>query len=146
MKTFFGGSQAMQLAEKNRLRIPAKYKEALGTGYCVFQGPEDCLYFMSRESFETYAIPLLNVLQTDKAGQESRRKVFATLEYPEEDTQGRFVLPANLKKLAGIDKKALFVGNGNRLELWSEDKWNEMDIAQPGSVERAYKELEKYNF
>lgn len=41
----------------------------------------------------------------------------------EEDAQGRVMLPAMLKKIAGIKKDIVTVGHGNRLEIWAADRY-----------------------
>ena len=43
------------------------------------------------------------------------------------DTQskcsGRVLVPPALREYAGLDKKAVLVGQGNKMELWDEDTW-----------------------
>ncbi len=39
------------------------------------------------------------------------------------DSAGRILLPAPLRKLAGLDKDVALVGQGARFELWDEAKW-----------------------
>ena len=41
----------------------------------------------------------------------------------EEDSQGRFVLPQNLREFANITKDVVSIGVGNRVELWDESSW-----------------------
>lgn len=49
------------------------------------------------------------------------------------DVQGRVTIPESLRQYAGIAKEVIVVGVGDRLELWSPEKWaSEMD----GSVEK----------
>ena len=43
----------------------------------------------------------------------------------EVDKQGRILLPAVLRDFAGIDKDAVLVGVGSRIEIWSKDAWNQ---------------------
>ena len=39
------------------------------------------------------------------------------------DGNGRVLLPAPLREYAGLEKKLVLVGQGNKLELWSEAQW-----------------------
>lgn len=39
------------------------------------------------------------------------------------DGSGRLLLPPALREYAALDKKAVLVGQGNKLELWSEPLW-----------------------
>ena len=43
----------------------------------------------------------------------------------EEDTQGRVVLPANLREFAHIKKDIVFCGVGNRAEIWAKEVYDE---------------------
>ena len=41
----------------------------------------------------------------------------------EVDKQGRILLPAVLREFAGIEKDAVMIGVGNRIEIWSKERW-----------------------
>ena len=41
----------------------------------------------------------------------------------EVDRQGRILLPSVLREFAGIEKDAVLVGVGSRIEIWNKDKW-----------------------
>jgi MraZ protein len=41
------------------------------------------------------------------------------------DGQGRLLLPPELREYAGLTRHAMLIGQGNRLELWDEARWNE---------------------
>ena len=41
------------------------------------------------------------------------------------DAQGRILLPAMLRDFAQLEKKVVLVGQGNKLEIWSADHWQE---------------------
>ena len=41
------------------------------------------------------------------------------------DANGRILLPAMLRDYAGLSKKLVLVGQGNKIEIWSEDQWKE---------------------
>ena len=48
---------------------------------------------------------------------------FSSIFSAEEDAQGRVVLPAMLKRIAGIKKDIITVGRGKRLEIWSAENY-----------------------
>ena len=57
------------------------------------------------------------------------------------DANGRVLLPAMLRDYAGLEKKAVLVGQGNKIEIWAADNWHaSMDrLAQrrrPGTARR----------
>ena len=41
------------------------------------------------------------------------------------DSNGRILVPPPLRQYAGLDKKSTLIGQRSKLELWSEDHWNE---------------------
>ena len=44
------------------------------------------------------------------------------------DSAGRLLLPAMLRDYASLEKKLVLVGQGNKIEIWSADHWqNRLD-------------------
>ena len=41
------------------------------------------------------------------------------------DSQGRILLPAMLRDHGGFEKKLVLVGQGNKIEIWNADLWQE---------------------
>ncbi|MEJ2131513.1 MAG: cell division/cell wall cluster transcriptional repressor MraZ, partial [Gammaproteobacteria bacterium] len=41
------------------------------------------------------------------------------------DGSGRLLLPAMLREFARLDKRLVLLGQGNKLEVWGEELWNE---------------------
>ena len=62
---------------------------------------------------------------TNAAGRKFSRFLLAGATTCEVDKQGRILLPAILREFAGIEKDAVLVGVGSRIEIWSKDKWIE---------------------
>ena len=75
--------------------------------------------------------------------QKPLRFLFSSAVEIEEDNQGRFLLPANLREFAGITKDVVFVGVGNRAELWSEDRWNKYCLDNEANFDEIISELGK---
>jgi MraZ protein len=40
------------------------------------------------------------------------------------DGHGRILLPRELRDFASLEKQAMFIGQGNKFELWDVDRWN----------------------
>lgn len=122
----FKGVYEHQIDDKNRLRIPSRFKKEL-TGengekpYSFFRGLHDCICVMSDEDLEETAMPLAEERVTETGT--GSRMFFCTIFPAEEDPQGRVVLPSALKKIAGITKNVVTIGLGKRLEIWSEENF-----------------------
>jgi len=51
------------------------------------------------------------------------------------DSNGRILVPPTLRNHAGLEKKLMLVGLGNKLELWSEERWFACVDESPGDDE-----------
>lgn len=65
------------------------------------------------------------VSQFSKEARKFARFFFAGAAICEVDKQGRVLLPATLRKFAGIEKEAVLAGVLNHIEIWSKDRWQE---------------------
>ena len=119
------GEYKHQLDEKNRMRIPAKLRSQLGSNYIIMKGTNNCLFVFSQEEMQnTLSQKLRELPLGDLKAQKSLRTLFSSGYEIEEDSQGRFVLPAYLKDFADIKKNIVSVGVGNRVEIWDEETWD----------------------
>ena len=127
MAALFRGIYEHQLDDKNRLRIPAKFRKIL-TGengdmtYSFARGLNGCIY--------VFADDVLDEISEELADERIGDSSFGSLLFSayvfsaEEDAQGRVVLPSRLKAIAGISKDIVTVGRGRRLEIWAADRFN----------------------
>ena len=124
----FRGTYEHQLDDKNRLRVPAKFKKGL-TGeagdktYSFARGLNGCIYVFPDDVLEE----LIEELSDERLGESSAASLlfFSNIFSAEEDAQGRVVLPSRLKAAAAIKKDIVTVGRGKRLEIWSAEKYDE---------------------
>jgi MraZ protein len=42
----------------------------------------------------------------------------------EMDGHGRVLIPREHREFAGLDRQSILFGQGNKFELWDEDRWN----------------------
>ncbi len=124
----FKGVFEHQLDDKNRLRIPSKFKKEL-TGehgeksYSFFRGMNRCICVMADDLLDD-TISNLSEEGISEAS-EASTLFFGSIFSAEEDAQGRVVLPSALKKMAGIHKNIVTLGRGKRLEIWAAEKYYE---------------------
>lgn len=122
----FHGVHRLALDEKNRLRIPNKFRAKLSDNYIICGGTGGCLFVLGEEEFNALFTDRLTELKlSDEEKQNALRGLAGTMQVPEEDAQGRFILQPNLKSFAKIAKKAVFVGVLNRIEIWAEEIYDE---------------------
>ena len=124
----FTGMFEHQLDDKNRLRIPSKFKKELSgedgkKPYSFFRGQNNCICVMADEELDE----MLSSLGSEGISESSKitRAIFSSIAQAEEDAQGRIVLPLSLRKMAGIKKEIVTLGVGNRLEIWAAERYYE---------------------
>ena len=122
----FKGVFEHSLDDKNRLRIPSKFKKEL-TGengeksYSFFRGMNNCICVMSNDKLDE-KLKWLSEESISKST-EGSMLLFSSIFEADEDPQGRVVLPNVLKKMAGIEKDVVTLGRGSRLEIWSAERY-----------------------
>lgn len=115
-----------QVDEKGRIRIPSRFKSALGVSPMIVTGREGCLYMYERDKAEevikTY---FMDKEIDDEDYAKAVRLIASSVIFPTEDKQGRIQLSPNLIKHAGITKNIISLGTFDRVEIWSEESWLE---------------------
>lgn len=107
---------------KGRVFVPAKYRDALGERFVVTKGLDGCLFLYPNEQWEQFA-GQLKALPGTKEARQLQRFFLAGAAEMEIDSQGRILIPAKLREHAALGKQAVFVGMIARVELWSEERW-----------------------
>lgn len=135
------GEYQHNLDSKGRLFIPARLREELGNVFYVTISMDKCLSAYSAESWQELcgkvdAMPYVK--------QRKMRPLFAYAAKCELDTQGRILLPQNLRQFAGLCKNVTVVGCNNHAELWDSDEWNAVNAVEttPENIASVMEELE----
>ena len=114
-----------QLDAKNRMRIPAKFRDELGGDYTITVGVGGCLNVYSKEQMGEIRA-LLNGVNGFRENQvKAARYILYNSWDAEEDNQGRILLPENLRKYAKIEKNVIVFKGPKCIEIWSEEVWND---------------------
>ena len=119
----FMGEYHQKIDEKGRLTIPAKLRNELGDNFIVTRGLDGCLFIYKKENWEK----IINNYQTLPNIKEARnfmRFFMSGATNLEFDKQGRINISSPLIKYAELTKETVIIGVGDRLEIWSNDKWN----------------------
>ncbi|PZQ16361.1 MAG: cell division/cell wall cluster transcriptional repressor MraZ [Rhodanobacter denitrificans] len=122
----FQGETAVTLDEKGRVAIPAAHREAVarvsGNRLVVTYNPFEhgCLWIFPEKEWERVRDEV-NALPSVKAVHRNlQMKLVGAAAHVEPDGNGRVLLPASQRGAAGLEKKAVLLGMGNKFELWSE--------------------------
>jgi MraZ protein len=130
------GSHDHTLDDKNRLTLPAKFREAFQDGVVVTRGLDGCLYAYRREDWGRLVESRLATLDPlSPAGRRIQRHFFAGASEAELDKQGRVMIPAQLIEHAKLGKEVVVAGVNDRLEIWDRAAWRKELAEVEGSAE-----------
>lgn len=110
--------------EKGRVILPKELKEQMGGEVVLTQGLDGCVYVLTREAWKELEGKLLATPLSK--GRRISTFFNAYKKDVSSDKQGRIQLSADLRRLAGIEGRAVIIGNGNRAEIWNPDRFAEM--------------------
>lgn len=119
------GEYYSQLGDKNRLAIPKKLRDSLSGKIIITRGYERCLIILDSKRWENLLTEINKKPLLSLGVRDTKRFIIGGAVDIEYDSQGRFVLPESLKGFADIDQKVVFIGVGEWMEIWSEEKWRE---------------------
>jgi len=122
----FNGKYTNTLDAKNRVFVPAAYRHKLGTEFIITRGEDQNLYLYPMEAWEEFE-EKIKTLQTSRQNYRAIiRHYFANAVTCSLDSQGRFVIPQELKDWAGLTKEVLFAGVDTKVEIWDPQKYEEV--------------------
>lgn len=110
---------------KNRMIVPAKYRDELGYRCVVTKGIDKCLYVYPMDEWERFMKKLSALPSADPNARAFIRHFYANAVECEMDRQGRMTLPQELREYAGIDKELVTVGILDKIEVWGREVWDD---------------------
>ena len=119
----FMGEYSHNIDAKNRLIMPAKFREQLGDTFVATKGLDGCLFVYPMSEWAVIEEKFRQIPLTTKDARKFSRFFFAGAAECEIDKQGRVLIPSTLKEYAAIDKEVVSVGVLNRIEIWSKERW-----------------------
>lgn len=121
----FIGEFHHNIDDKKRLIIPSKFREELGDEFVITRGIENCLYVYSKTSWDEITHKLGTLPFTKKNARSFNRFFLSGATVAEFDKNGRVLITSPQLSYAGITKECVIIGVGDRLEIWSYEKWND---------------------
>ena len=121
------GEYGHSLDAKGRLIMPAKLRQDMGEKFIVTIGLDGCLFAFSQNEWLNFEAKLKGLPLSDKNARNFVRFFLSGATECEIDKQGRFLIPNNLRTAAGLEKDAIIIGVGTRLEIWNKETWEKCD-------------------
>lgn len=119
------GEYQHTLDAKQRLIIPAKFREQLGGQFVVTRGLDGCLFGYPMDEWRVLEQKLKALPLTKRDARAFVRFLYSAATVCPLDKQGRINIPDPLCRYAQLKKKCMVVGISNRLEIWDCDRWND---------------------
>jgi len=124
----FRGRYEHAIDGKGRTSLPSRFREVLAaTGdarLVITTGLDPCLVAYPMHEWVAFEERLAKLPQFDASVAMLRRIYVSGAVDCEIDRLGRLLIPASLRKHAGLDREALWAGMGRHVELWSRDRFD----------------------
>jgi len=142
----FFGETAINLDAKGRLAIPMRYRDGiqelcggrLVLTYSAFDS--GALYLYPEQEWERVRDEVTGLSTFNPGHRSLQRKLVGSASAVEPDGNGRIQLPQTLRQVAGLEKKVVLLGMGNRFELWNETILNQRRVEEERSLDEAASE------
>ncbi|MDH5407142.1 MAG: division/cell wall cluster transcriptional repressor MraZ [Gammaproteobacteria bacterium] len=125
----FRGVNTLNLDAKGRMAMPSRYRERLQencNGQLVVTVDRDhCLLLYPLPEWEEIERKLVRLPSLNKQARRLQRLLIGHATEVELDGHGRILLPPPLREFAELEKRIVLIGQGNKFELWNEDRWSD---------------------
>ena len=135
------GAHEHTIDDKNRLTLPAKFRQAFADGVVLTRGMDGCLYAYPRLQWERRADTIGSLDDLSPEGRVMKRFFFSGAAVDEPDKQGRIAVPPTLSRHAGLSRDVVVAGVYDHLEIWDRDSWEKQMRQVEGSVEDVARRL-----
>lgn len=145
VKERYRGEFPASFDEKGRLNFPKEMRDLMDknehTFWCITRGFNQQLMLYPRRRWEEIEAQFDAESSLDPDIQEFRRFFLGGCSESKRDSMGRLTVPTLQRAYAGIEKKAVLLGVGDCLELWSEPAWIEYQRNEAGNYKAMAKRL-----
>lgn len=129
----FRGIYELSLDTKGRLSVPAKLRAILeeeSEGLVTLTADLDKnLLIYTTSEWQKASSKLERLSSVEPRARFIKRLYLGHASDCELDSTGRILIPPMLRKYANLDKKVVLTGMGNKLELWNQEAWEQINLA-----------------
>jgi MraZ protein len=138
--TFFTSEYSCKLDAKGRLVLPARIKSQLPeTGsqeLVVRRGFEPCLIIYPMVEFKKVFSKISSLNEFTQENRTLQRNFLSGVVTVELDGNGRMLIPKHLLAYAQVDKDAILVGTGTKVEMWNPSVYGKHLIQDPSELSK----------
>ena len=137
----FRGFSTVSIDSKGRMAIPSRYRDRLtemAEGLLVLTlNPFDhALWLYPLPDWDEIEIKLSELSDFDLQSRRTKQMMRGYANDCKMDSQGRILVPQELRDFADLQKQAAILGQDNRLEIWNQANWEKQRdkwLSQVGS-------------
>lgn len=127
------GQYLLKFTGKGRVILPKGVRKLAGNRIVLKKGLDGCVEGYGLVDWEKQNQNRFELTQ-DRQDRFKNRYYLASMELVELDSQGRFVIPPDMRKFSSIKDRVVIIGVGNHFEIWDVGIWQ----AHIGEIEGAY--------
>lgn len=126
----FRGIHTVSIDDKGRIAVPSRYRqrlaaEAEGALVLTLNPLDRSLWLYPLNHWEVIETKLAAMSEFDKHSRRTKQMMRGYAHDCQLDSQGRVLLPAELREYALLNKQAVILGQGNKFEVWDQSCWQE---------------------
>jgi MraZ protein len=145
--TFFTSEYESKLDAKGRMVLPARIKAQLPEGdaeLVIRRGFEPCLILYPMVEFKKVFSKISGLNEFNAEHRALQRNFLSGTVTVELDSNGRFLIPKSMLAYAQIDKDAMLIGTGSKVEVWNPQVYEKHIIQDQSELSKlAQKHLEQ---
>ena len=138
--TFFTSEYESKLDAKGRMVLPARIKTQLPEGesqeLVIRRGFEPCLIVYPMVEFKKVFSKISGLNEFNEENRKLQRNFLSGVVTVELDSNGRFLIPKNMLTYAQIEKDAMLVGTGSKVEIWNPTIYEKHIIQDPSELSK----------
>jgi len=140
------GETAINLDAKGRLAIPIRYRDTIQEQcsgrmvltYSAFDA--GALWLYPEKEWERVRDEVTGLSTFNPGHRSLQRKLVGSATPIEPDGSGRIQLPLTLRQVAGLEKRVVMMGMGDRFEIWNETILNQKRAEEERSLNETVSE------
>jgi MraZ protein len=118
------GEYEHTLDDKNRLTLPAKFRQTMAGGVVLTRGLDSCVEAYPADDWKQLVERELAGLSTfSKESRQLERYLYSGAVEAQPDKQGRVMVPPTLLEHAGLGREVVVIGMRGRIEIWDRAAW-----------------------
>ncbi|OGM05930.1 hypothetical protein A2125_00355 [Candidatus Woesebacteria bacterium GWB1_43_5] len=122
------GQYETKISPKRRIAVPNKLRRNLGKKFIIARWYEGCLVLVGEDGWEKLMGRLTaNMGHVTQTVRDTDRFILGSAFEVTPDPQGRVVIPEILSKYAHIKNDVIFLGLGDRAEIWDKTLWRKRE-------------------